>query len=96
MSTFSSTYGAAGSLVVVLFWVYYSAQIMFFGAELTKVYANRFGSHIRPDENALPLTQEAREQQGIPADRPSAPAEPGKRPKGSGQQPPSGPPTFFG
>jgi membrane protein len=40
-----SGYGAAGSLVVVLVWVYYSAQIFFFGAEFTKVYTKRFGSH---------------------------------------------------
>jgi membrane protein len=40
-----SGYGAAGSLVVVLVWVYYSAQIFFFGAEFTKVYTRRFGSH---------------------------------------------------
>jgi membrane protein len=38
-----SAYGAAGSLVVVLVWVYYSAQILFFGAELTQVYARRYG-----------------------------------------------------
>jgi membrane protein len=44
----SSSFGAAGSLVVVLVWIYYSAQIMFFGAEFTQVYANRFGSHIKP------------------------------------------------
>lgn len=97
MSTFSSTYGAAGSLVVVLFWVYYSAQILFFGAELTKVYANRFGSRIKPAENALPLTQEAREQQGIPADTSKGHEAHGARPKGrSDKQPPTGPPTFFG
>jgi len=41
---FSSTYGAAGSLVVVLVWVYYSAQIFFFGAEFTHVYALEHGS----------------------------------------------------
>jgi membrane protein len=40
-----SGYGAAGSLVVVLVWVYYSAQLFFFGAEFTKVYTRRFGSH---------------------------------------------------
>jgi len=39
-----STYGAAGSLVIVLVWVYYSAQILFFGAEFTQVYAARHGS----------------------------------------------------
>jgi membrane protein len=47
-STTISAYGAAGSIVLVLLWVYYSAQILFFGAEVTKVYANRFGAHLRP------------------------------------------------
>jgi membrane protein len=40
-----STYGAAGSLVALVVWVYYSAQIFFFGAEFTRVYADSFGSH---------------------------------------------------
>jgi membrane protein len=39
-----SAYGAAGSVLVVLLWVYYSAQVFFFGAEFTKVYAETFGS----------------------------------------------------
>lgn len=43
---FSSAYGAAGSLVIVLVWVYYSAQLFFLGAEFTKVYAKTFGSHV--------------------------------------------------
>jgi membrane protein len=43
-ASFGSTYGAAGSLVIVLVWVYYSAQIFFFGAEFTEVYAERYGS----------------------------------------------------
>jgi membrane protein len=43
-SAITSSYGAAGSLVVVLIWVYYSALILFFGAEFTKVYAHRHGS----------------------------------------------------
>lgn len=42
-----STYGAAGSLVALVVWVYYSAQIFFFGAEFTRVYADSFGSHSR-------------------------------------------------
>ncbi|MBX3083683.1 MAG: YihY/virulence factor BrkB family protein [Anaerolineae bacterium] len=41
-SSFSSTYGAAGSLVVILLWVYYSAQILFFGAEFTRVYTQTY------------------------------------------------------
>jgi membrane protein len=43
-SGLGSAYGAAGSLVVLLAWVYYSAQVFFFGAEFTQVYANTFGS----------------------------------------------------
>lgn len=61
-----STYGAAGSLVVLLLWVNFSAQILFFGAEFTQVYANKYGSMIVPTKNAVPLTEEARAQQGIP------------------------------
>lgn len=45
-SSIGSAYGAAGSLAIVLIWVYYSAQILFFGAEFTQVYANRYGSKI--------------------------------------------------
>ena len=44
-STIASSYGAAGSLIIILVWVYYSAQILFFGAEFTRVYALRCGSH---------------------------------------------------
>lgn len=48
-SSLSSTYGAAASLAVILIWVYYSAQILFFGAEFTQVYANTYGSRIRSE-----------------------------------------------
>jgi membrane protein len=61
-----STFGAAGSLLVFLVWVYYSAQILFFGAEFTQVYARRYGSRIVPSEGAIALTDEVRAQQGIP------------------------------
>jgi membrane protein len=43
-SAVASTFGAAGSLVLLLLWIYYSAQILFFGAEFTQVYANQYGS----------------------------------------------------
>ena len=43
-SSIASSYGAASSLAIVLAWVYYSAQILYFGAEFTRVYANRHGS----------------------------------------------------
>jgi membrane protein len=61
-----STYGAIGSLIVLLIWIFYSAQILLFGAEFTQVYAQRFGSRIKPSDNAVPVTEEARAQQGMP------------------------------
>ncbi len=54
-SSVSSSYGAAGSLVALILWVYYSGQIFLFGAEFTQVYARRFGSNIEPSKNAVPL-----------------------------------------
>jgi membrane protein len=58
-SSFSSTYGAAGSLAILLLWVYYSAQILFFGAELTQVYAQKYGSKIRPAKYAISVEPDA-------------------------------------
>jgi len=52
-SSATSVYGAAGSLVVVLLWVYYTAQILFFGAEFTKVFTYRYTAHPLPTENAM-------------------------------------------
>ena len=52
-SDVGGTYGAAGSLVVLLLWVYYSAVILYFGAEFTKAYATQFGSPIHPSEIAV-------------------------------------------
>ncbi len=49
----TSLFGAAGSLVVLLFWVYYSAQIFFVGAEFTQVYARLRGKQIQPDKRAV-------------------------------------------
>jgi membrane protein len=51
-SAVASAYGAAGSVILVLVWVYYSAQIFLLGAEFTKVYAHRFGSLSRKAERA--------------------------------------------
>jgi membrane protein len=45
-----SAYGAAGSVVILMLWVYYSAQIFLMGAEFTQVYAERFGSRIKPQK----------------------------------------------
>jgi membrane protein len=56
-----SAYGAAGSVVVFIVWVYYSAQIFFFGAAFTHVFAERLGSraHIRQGEKPAPAEVEA-------------------------------------
>jgi membrane protein len=52
-SGIASAYGAAGSIVVVLVWVYYSALIFLFGAEITRAYARRFGSGIGKASGAV-------------------------------------------
>ena len=58
-SSVVSAYGAAGSLVVVLVWVYYSAQIFYFGAEFTKVYATRRGHRAVPPQEGSVVRQES-------------------------------------
>ncbi|RYY58779.1 MAG: YihY/virulence factor BrkB family protein [Chitinophagaceae bacterium] len=52
-----STYGAAGSLVVLLLWTYYSSLILYFGAEFTKAYAMKYGSAIHPNDYAVTTKQ---------------------------------------
>lgn len=52
-SSATSTYGAAGSLVVILLWVFYSAQLILFGAEFTQVFAKYRGSEITPSKHAV-------------------------------------------
>jgi membrane protein len=78
-SAVASSFGAAGSLVLLLVWIYYSAQILFFGAEFTQVYANNYGSRIVPEgeEDSSPAgksvqsrrtpTKEFKPQLAIPA-----------------------------
>jgi membrane protein len=51
----SSAYGAASSLITLLLWIYYSSQILLFGAEFTQVYATEAGRGVRPDEHAVRL-----------------------------------------
>ena len=52
-SNVGSTYGAAGSLVILLLWVYFSSTILYFGAEFTKAFAVKYGSKIHPDHYAV-------------------------------------------
>jgi len=56
-SSTASVFGAAGSLVILLLWIYYSAQILFFGAEFTQVYARYRGVQILPSEHAVRVRQ---------------------------------------
>ncbi len=68
--TAASAYGAASSLITLLLWIYYSSQILLFGAEFTQVYANQSGARIEPDDYAVCIEQHEKEV-----------SRPGERPK---------------
>jgi membrane protein len=53
----ASAYGAASSLITLLLWIYYSSQILLFGAEFTQVYANQAGRRVQPSEYAVPIEE---------------------------------------
>lgn len=57
----ASAYGAAGSLIVILVWVYYTAAILYFGAEFTRVYAEYIGARIEPADYAVYVEQQEKE-----------------------------------
>lgn len=61
-SNTGSAYGAAGSLIVILVWVYYTAAILYFGAEFTRVYAEYTGAKIEPADYAVYVEQQEREK----------------------------------
>ncbi|MHB8748352.1 MAG: YihY/virulence factor BrkB family protein, partial [Aggregatilineales bacterium] len=63
----ASAYGAAGALVVVLLWIYYSAHILFLGAEFTQVYARKHGSLSTAPQSAHSTTQAATASRKLPA-----------------------------
>jgi membrane protein len=73
-SSVATVYGAAGSLVILLLWTYYSSQILFFGAEVTEVWARRRGSGIVPDKHAVAVDRRS--------ELPAQTAEPKPAPKG--------------
>jgi membrane protein len=66
-SSIASSFGAAGSVVIVLVWIYYSACILFFGAEITKVYARKFGSGVVPNSRAVLVDDLLRTRLGLSA-----------------------------
>jgi membrane protein len=81
----TSYYGAAGSVIVVLLWVYYASVILFFGAEFTQVYSRRTGAQLKPTQYAVPVTEEQRAEEGIPHE--TAPTPAGARPPGRPRTP---------
>jgi len=80
----SSAYGAAGSVILILLWVYYASVILFLGAEFTQVYAKRSGAIIRPTAYSVPVTAEERAQQGmVPEHVKTEPGSAGWEPEGA-------------
>ncbi|MEH1811523.1 MAG: YihY/virulence factor BrkB family protein [Nostoc sp.] len=77
--SFGSTYGAAGSLVVILAWVNYAAQILFFGAEFTQVYSRRHGSGIVPTKNAVHISDDTNYNGKPPREQASTNKKPSSR-----------------
>lgn len=72
----TSVYGAAGSLVVILLWAYYSSQILFLGAEFTQVYANSFDTDLEPTKDAILIDKANTQASAAPQDtRDTAPAD---------------------
>jgi membrane protein len=57
-SAIASVYGAAGSVILILVWVYYSAIILYFGAEFTKVFAHMHGQKIIPNEYSVQVKRQ--------------------------------------
>jgi membrane protein len=85
----SSAFGAAGSLAVLLVWVYYSSQIVLFGAAFTRVYAERFGSHVVPDKDAVPAPSEPQERIAVQQELEGKPPQSPKRGRDDGQTDPT-------
>ena len=73
-SSAASAFGAAGSLVALLLWVYYSAQIMFFGAEITQAWAKAHNVQILPKEHAKVDEENSNKEQSPTQGAPSKPA----------------------
>lgn len=71
-SKVSSAYGAAGSIVIILLWVYYSAIILYFGAEFTQVYVQHFGGKIQPNEYAVYVKEVPVEIEELPVSPPDS------------------------
>lgn len=66
-----STYGAAGSIILIMLWVSYAGMILLFGAEFTKVYANRYGAKVKPTEGAVSTNPGQNTTRSQPANGPA-------------------------
>jgi membrane protein len=64
----TKVFGAAGSLAALLLFIYYSAQIMFLGAEFTRVYAEKYGAGLAPAPHAVKVTEEDKAKEGRPSE----------------------------
>lgn len=64
-TSIASAYGAAGSLVIILTWVFYSAQILFLGVEFTQVYVKNFGKGIIPTEYSVSVSPNSEESMQV-------------------------------
>jgi len=73
-SSIGSTYGAAGSLVILLVWVYYSAAILYFGAAFTRQYVQHKGERIYPNNYAVWVEQVELEMKGVIPEKTTTPA----------------------
>jgi membrane protein len=72
-SNYANVYGAAGTVVIILVWVFYSSQILFFGAVFTLVFSRKYGSNIYPSPYAVRVIR-----QEVEAGKTAVNAEPGK------------------
>ncbi|MBK1438909.1 YihY/virulence factor BrkB family protein [Parapedobacter sp. ISTM3] len=72
----ASAYGAAGAIIILLLWIYYSAAILYFGAEFTKVYALRYGKGVWPSSYAVKVVLKEEEVEDEPIAPPQVPTDP--------------------
>ncbi len=89
----TSAYGAFGSLAALLLWVYYSAQLVFFGTEFTQVYAKATGHRIEPSAHAVSRSEQERIAAGIPHEQTLAAAAGQAPAPGVAHRPPHYPPA---
>jgi membrane protein len=79
-SSFTSSYGAAGSIVALVVWVYYASQIVFMGAEFTQVYARMFGGDVEPSPQAVSVDDDKAESERRTSSAPARTSQTGGRP----------------